>query len=416
MGDSTSVKKLCLVKMAQSKDEEETIKRENYVGDKPLNYKKWDDLEYESDEDDCHPNIEIGTWRRLKERMRKENGIKKKEPYLVDKWNTTTTNKKYHIDPSKPPKTSEEQENDKKNSNDTETKIESEPSPTLPQKIESEPKQIPKTNTTTAKEETISTSQATQSAPSKPTKSKQKSEDDDEPYKARSNPQTFLDDNLDFLKKYAQIKNDKKADKFIKKRPNLVHEASEGYFITFAVDRAVEGAQKPELARLCRRCLQIHNLVQSCSQQNVSPQIGVSRFFAKIASNEKLIESYKAELNKQVNELMERIEVRRIERLQELQDIPDEYEEDEKAPLGPGGLDPTEVLNSLPKDMQTAFIEQDVPALKAALMKMDEATAEYHMKRCIDSGLWTQPSEEDETVNDDEANKGNEQVKVAELD
>merc|ERR1712228_828359 len=393
MGDSTSVKKLCLVKMAQSKDEEETIKRENYVGDKPLNYKKWDDLEYESDEDDCHPNIEIGTWRRLKERMRKEKGIKKKEPYLVDKWNTTTTNKKYHIDPSKPPKTSEEQENDKKNSNDTETKIESEPSPTLPQKIESEPKQIPK-----------------------PTKSKQKNEDDDEPYKARSNPQTFLDDNLDFLKKYAQIKNDKKADKFIKKRPNLVHEASEGYLITFAVDRAVEGAQKPELARLCRRCLQIHNLVQSCSQQNVSPQIGVSRFFAKIASNEKLIESYKAELNKQVNELMERIEVRRIERLQELQDIPDEYEEDEKAPLGPGGLDPTEVLNSLPKDMQTAFIEQDVPALKAALMKMDEATAEYHMKRCIDSGLWTQPSEEDETVNDDEANKGNEQVKVAELD
>merc|ERR1712154_663378 len=126
----------------------------------------------------------------------------------------------------------------------------------------------------------------------------------------------------------------------------------------------------------------------------------------------KLIESYKAELNKQVKELMERIEVRRIERLQELQDIPDEYEEDEKAPLGPGGLDPTEVLNSLPKDMQNAFIEQDVGALKEVLMKMDEATAEYHMKRCIDSGLWTQPSEED-GVEEVEANKKNEQVKVA---
>merc|ERR1712154_499587 len=247
-----------------------------------------------------------------------------------------------------------------------------------------------------------------------------KSEEVDEPYKARSNPQTFLDLNLDYLKKYAQIKNDKKADKFIKKRPNLVHEASEGYLITFAVDRAVEGAQKPELARLCRRCLQIHNLVQSCSQQNVSPQLGVSKFFDKIASNEQLIASYKAELNKQVNELMERIEVRRLERLEELKDIPDEYEEDEKAPLGPGGLDPTEVLNSLPKEMQTAFIEQDVGMLKEILMKMDEGMAEYHMQRCIDSGLWTQPGDDD---GDEEAQAEKEKqtvqakpVKVAELD
>merc|ERR1712176_833140 len=116
--------------MAQTKDDEtkkeiekekETIKRENYIGTDRVgqNYAKWDALEYESDEDDCHPNIEIGTWRRLKERMRKEKGIKKKEPILVDKWNTTTTNKKYHIDPTKPPKTTEEQENDKQNDSNT---------------------------------------------------------------------------------------------------------------------------------------------------------------------------------------------------------------------------------------------------------------------------------------------------------
>merc|ERR1712232_1090395 len=113
MGDETTT-------TTTTEQEDDAIKRENYVGAKPLNYKKWDALEYESDEDDCHPNIEIGTWRRLKERMRKEKGIAKKEPILIDKWNTTTTNKKYHIDPSKPPKTSQEQENDKKNSKENE--------------------------------------------------------------------------------------------------------------------------------------------------------------------------------------------------------------------------------------------------------------------------------------------------------
>merc|ERR1712130_1091436 len=86
----------------------EVVERENFVGSKPLDYSKFEDLDFESDEDDCHPNIEIGTWRRLKERMRKEKGIKKKEPHLVDKWNVTTTNKNYHIDPSKPPITTKE--------------------------------------------------------------------------------------------------------------------------------------------------------------------------------------------------------------------------------------------------------------------------------------------------------------------
>ena len=63
-------------------------------------------------------------------------------------------------------------------------------------------------------------------------------------------------------------------------------------------------------------------------------------------------------------------------------------EEYEPAPLGPGGLDPTEVLRSLPQDMQDAFINQDTPKLQATLQALTEKEAAYHMQRCIDSGLW----------------------------
>lgn len=385
--------------MAQE-TEKEVVERENFVGSKPLDYSKFEDLDFESDEDDCHPNIEIGTWRRLKERMRKEKGIKKKEPHLVDKWNVTTTNKNYHIDPTKPPKTTEEQQQNAENTEPTEKKTESVDSQKTTESIESEPR-IEK-ESDSSPEKTSNDNQTT----SKPKQSKvaakaTKTDEVNEPYKARSNPQTFLDSNLEKLRKFANIKKDSKADKFVKKNPDLVHEASEGFLITFAVDRAVEGAQKPELARLSRRCLMIHNLVQSCSQQNVSPQIGVQRFYAKILSDAKLTESYKVELNKQVIELMERIETRRVERLAELQDIPDEYDEEEKAPLGPGGLDPTEVLNSLPKEMQDAFINQDTQTLKECLSKMDVDMAEYHMKRCVDAGLWVQPEEDASQQTDD---------------
>ena len=56
--------------------------------------------------------------------------------------------------------------------------------------------------------------------------------------------------------------------------------------------------------------------------------------------------------------------------------------------LGPGGLDPAEVFETLPRVMQEAFGSRDVEELKKALTSMPADDAQYHMKRCIDSGLW----------------------------
>lgn len=56
--------------------------------------------------------------------------------------------------------------------------------------------------------------------------------------------------------------------------------------------------------------------------------------------------------------------------------------------LGPGGLDPAEVFESLPREMQEAFGERSVEALKAVIARMPEEEAALHMKRCVDSGLW----------------------------
>lgn len=66
----------------------------------------------------------------------------------------------------------------------------------------------------------------------------------------------------------------------------------------------------------------------------------------------------------------------------DLADIPKEER------LGPGGLDPLEVVESLPQVMREAFESRDVENLKQALLTLDPKDAEYHMKRCIDSGLW----------------------------
>ena len=48
----------------------------------------------------------------------------------------------------------------------------------------------------------------------------------------------------------------------------------------------------------------------------------------------------------------------------------EDEEEWEKAPVGPGGLDPNEVFQGLPEAMQAAFAEKDTEALKQVLHDM----------------------------------------------
>ena len=55
--------------------------------------------------------------------------------------------------------------------------------------------------------------------------------------------------------------------------------------------------------------------------------------------------------------------------------------------LGPGGLDPLEVFESLPESMQEAFESREKEKLEAALRAMTPEEAGYHMKRCVDSGV-----------------------------
>jgi hypothetical protein len=57
-------------------------------------------------------------------------------------------------------------------------------------------------------------------------------------------------------------------------------------------------------------------------------------------------------------------------------------------PAGPGGLDPTEVLYSLPAALRAALLAGDAAGYKAALAALPDEEAKGHLQRCIDAGLW----------------------------
>jgi len=284
-----------------------------------LNYNRFDHIEDSSEsEGDCHPNIDLGSWKRMKKRMRDEKGLPPRGAELHDAYTTTKINRTK--------KTEEEQL--------TEDQLEK-----------------------------------------------------------------FFNDNKKKLDSYCVIPDDKKAFEFLEKNPQIVSSSGEGYLITKAVDTSVLG-EPASLAVpiMAKRCLTVHNIVAAAKDANMKPDLAMT-FFKKKQSNPRVKEVYDSEFEKQHTELLGLIKKRTKERLkeaeeeakrkeEELKEMTAEEAEANKAPLGPGGLDPTEVLNSLPQALQDAFISKDIEKLKEVIAGLPEEEAKEHMDKCVKSGLW----------------------------
>ncbi|KAG8042093.1 hypothetical protein G9C98_000084 [Cotesia typhae] len=118
-------------------------------------------------------------------------------------------------------------------------------------------------------------------------------------------------------------------------------------------------------------------------QLDVDPRACVGSFFSRIQIADV---EYKKSFDDELEAFKERIRKRAQEKVAEA--LKEAEEEERKARLGPGGLDPVEVFESLPEPLQKCFEAQDIPLLQQTIAAMPEDEAKYHMRRCIDSGLW----------------------------
>ena len=119
--------------------------------------------------------------------------------------------------------------------------------------------------------------------------------------------------------------------------------------------------------------------------------------FRKMASSDESREAFSDHLAKYIAHVKTRAEVKK----KEVEEEGEGEEESEYVALkkgeqvGPGGLDPAEVFETLPKVLQEAFGERSIDALKQCLSQMSTEDATYHMKRCTDSGLWNPSGDDD---------------------
>jgi len=186
----------------------------------------------------------------------------------------------------------------------------------------------------------------------------------------------------------------------------LLDDCSNNYFLLTALEEEMKG-NKERVQKLGRQGQIISQIHQLAKPMRRPPRDLVPRFFERFDSGEA-----QAAFQEGVDHFLKHIANRAIEKKKEEaaeaaakaeKEKEVQNEEVEAVPLikamyqmtpeerkGPGGLDPVEVFESLPEDLQKCFESGDVEMLKQVAQAMEPGAFEHHFQRCIEAGLWKQ--------------------------
>lgn len=199
----------------------------------------------------------------------------------------------------------------------------------------------------------------------------------------------------DLLETFSEIADMEKTKQFLFSNCDiLLHEHSQSYMLLSCLEDEMNGKSK-RMQLVCRQSQILSHVQELGGSMQRDPRDVVLPFFNRIEEKE-----YLTAFLGQVKQFEARIKERAVIKRQEMDA---ERRESEGVPMGPGGLDPFEVLESLPQSMRDAFDSQDIGRLQSVLNDMPQEEAKGWMKKCVDSGLWCPGGDDGGAGEDDEA-------------
>ena len=184
------------------------------------------------------------------------------------------------------------------------------------------------------------------------------------------------------LKQFGMLKDYNASRDFLRDHPHLVRGDTASYLTMWCVNLEVEG-KSALMERVAHQTIVMQYILELAKQLHRDPRSCVPGFFERIKSAEKqYVDAFEDELRS----FIQRVKGRAQARIEEAT-LKAEEEERQKR-LGPGGVDPVEVMETLPLELKECFESRSVAKLQEVLAKIPKEEASYHMKRCIDSGLW----------------------------
>ncbi|XP_033342006.2 cell division cycle protein 37 [Megalopta genalis] len=345
-----------------------------------VDYSKWKDIEISDDEDDTHPNIDTPSlfrWRhqarveRMEERRREQTELEKKK-----------------AETQKQLKDTKEQlvklENEKKDFGDIAFTLKK-----ALQDLEEEEKKIKNKEEEIKKKEKLTpwnVDTIGQDGFSKTVINTRPARRDDDSglsdEEREKKLKQFAKDNEKELKEFGMLRKYDSSKAYLLSHPQLVCENTANYLVIWCIN--LEMQEKHDLMEhVAHQCMCIQYILELSKQLDVPPIACMGSFFnrTEIAEVE-----YKNSFDDELRAFKERIRKRSAEKIADA--LKEAEEEERQARLGPGGLDPTDVFESLPEPLQKCFETRNIALLHETLATMSQADACYHMERCIQSGLW----------------------------
>ncbi|XP_011186280.2 hsp90 co-chaperone Cdc37 [Zeugodacus cucurbitae] len=359
-----------------------------------VDYSKWKNIEISDDEDDTHPNIDTPSlfrWRhqarveRMAEMEREKDEFKKKrQSYQARLMDVKERIQKKEGDEAQLKKELEKIEKEGKEIDRQEEDL-----------INKE-KKAPWNVDTISKpgfEKTVLNKQAVR----KPDENLTEEEKE-------SKMKKFVKENEKFCKQYGMLRKYDDSKRFLQEHLDLVCEETANYLVIWSINLEME--EKHELmAHVAHQCICMQYILELAKQLDVDPRACVSSFFSKIQN---CVPEYREQFESEIEGFKARIKKRAQEKIKEA--LAEAEEEEKAARLGPGGLDPAEVFETLPESLQKCFESRDIELLQKTIAEMPVEEAKYHMKRCVDSGLWV-PNAGDVEIGESKEDPKTEDVK-----
>ena len=201
----------------------------------------------------------------------------------------------------------------------------------------------------------------------------------------------FTEKYADTIEEFMAVSSLDKSRQFLLQHGDILLQENAGNYLLLASLEDEMNDLREKMRLTARQSQIISNIAELAKTMKTHPGNVIIPFFKRLEEKEHL-GGFMTGLEVFVQNLIKRAVVKKKEideeRAQEEGTDLSEMPAEER--LGPGGLDPVEVFDSLPSSLQEAFESRNTDQLKRALMEMLPDEAELHMKRCVDSGLWNE--------------------------
>nr|XP_054775196.1 hsp90 co-chaperone Cdc37-like [Lytechinus pictus] len=343
-----------------------------------VDYSKWDHIEVSDDEDDTHPNIDTPSLFRWRHKAR----VERMEEQKKERENVEHGTERAHnaVEDTRQLLSDLKTKGDEEGAKKAGAKL---------KELEDEEKKWREKEADIEKKEKLTPWNV--DTLSKPgfektmINSYEKSEEDLTEEERENKMETFVEKNEKLIKEFGMYRKYPDSQRFLVDHPNLVCEETANYLAIWCIN--LECQEKHGLMeQVAHQTIIMQYLLELAKSLNRDPRSCIRPFFSKMDKAEK---QYKDAFDDELKSFKKRVRERAQIRIDKAtKEAEEEIEKERQERLGPGGLDPAEVFESLPKELQDCFESKSVSQLQETIAKMKPEDATYHMKRCVDSGLW----------------------------